>query len=393
MSLVLNVEILGEFKKLTAATQGANKQLQGMGDRSKKISQGIRRSFATIGVGLSFAAIAQGFKSTTLAAQKDIKSRDLLTLAIKNNSDATEEQIEQVHAYTDALELSAAVNEEELRPAFANLVRATNDVTKAQKLMEVALDVSAGTGKSLDVVTQAMGRALNGSTTALNRLVPALKNSKNPMADLAEAFKGANAEAAKQKSWERLQLILDRLTDDIGHLLLPVLEDFANWFTETYPKIQEFFNNLKKSLDDPAVKKSFQGLEDSVGELGFAIGTLFGSTETNKAKGFANFFVLLNETLSTTARLIAGLTAPLSAAFGNTKPMENWLDSLLAGILNVTRAAFGGAPKAITPGRISTPYSSGSGVNINITNRTPTGIEIIQKIREAERQTGKKYIR
>jgi hypothetical protein len=364
-----------------------------MGDRSKKISQNIRRSFATIGVGLSFAAITKGFRDTTKAALGDIAGREQLTLAIENNTEATSKQIEGIHDYIEATEIASAVSDDELRPAFANLVRATKDVIKAQKLMDVALDVSAGTGKSLESVTQAMGRALNGSTVALNRLVPSLKNSKNPMEDLAAAFAGANEEASKQKSWERFEIILGNIQEMIGEALLPIMEDFSNWFIETYPKIQDFFKNLKKSLDDPAVKKSFQGLEDSVGELGFAIGTLFGSTETKKAKGFTNFFVLLNETLATTARLIAGLTAPLSAAFGNTKPMENWLDSLLAGILNVTRAAFGGAPKAITPGRISTPYSSGSGVNINITNRTPTGIEIIQKIREAERQTGKKYIR
>ena len=393
MSLVLNVEILGEFKKLTAATQGANKQLQGMGDRSKKISQGIRRSFATIGVGLSFAAITKGFRDTTKAVLGDIAGREQLTLAIENNTEATSIQIDGIHDYIEATEIASAVSDDELRPAFANLVRATKDVTKAQKLMEVALDVSAGTGKSLETVTQAMGRALNGSTTALNRLVPSLKNSKNPMKDLAAAFAGANEEASKQKSWERFEIILGNIQEMIGEALLPIMEDFSNWFTETYPKIQDFFKNLKKSLDDPAVKKSFQGLEDSVGELGFAIGTLFGSTETKKAKGFTNFFVILNETLATTARLIAGLTAPISAAFGNTKPMENWLDSLLAGVLNVTRAAFGGAPRAITPGRISTPAGSGSGININITNRTPTGTEIIQKIREAERQTGTRYIR
>jgi hypothetical protein len=393
MSLVLNVEILGEFKKLTAATQGANKQLKGMGDRSKKISQGIRRAFATIGVGLSFAAIAKGFKDTTKAAQIDIKGRELLTLAIRNNSSATEEQIDGIHKYIAAVEIASAISDDELRPAFANLLRATKDVTKAQELMQVALDVSAGTGKSLETVTQAMGRALNGSTVALNRLVPALKNSKNPMKDLAAAFEGANDEAAKQKSWERFEIILGNIQEMIGEALLPILEDFSDWFQEAYPKIQEFFKNLQGSFDDPEVKASFQRLERSLGNLTNSIGALFGSTETDKAKGFVNFWKTLNGILEGVSNLAAGLVAPFSAMFGNTSAMENWLDYLLSLI-------FPGGNRSSTPGTSLIPTSptrSSSfqnkiyNINVNSTNATPQ--QIVDKIKQYEKQTGNRVLR
>ena len=59
MSLVLNVEILGEFKKLTAATQGAQKQLTGLQGATAKISSSIGRAFAGIGAGLSFVFITR----------------------------------------------------------------------------------------------------------------------------------------------------------------------------------------------------------------------------------------------------------------------------------------------------------------------------------------------
>jgi hypothetical protein len=401
MSLVLNVEILGEFKKLTSATQGANKQLKNMADRSKKISRGINKAFGAIGVGLSFAAIAQGFKSTTQAAQRDIKTRDLLTLAIKNNSDATDEQISQVHAYTEATELSAAVNEEELRPAFANLVRATNDVTKAQQLMEVALDVSAGTGKSLDVVTQAMGRALNGSTTALNRLVPALKNSKNPMADLAEAFKGANAEAAKEKTWERFQLILDRITDEIGHMLLPVLEDFANWFIDTYPKIEQFFKDLKKAFDDPAVQKSFRDLNEAVGRLGTSLRNLFGLPKTQGANDMITFLKTLADALTLVANvmdrivtalktIVPGLNA-LSSFGPSTENLAQWLIDNFGVNTSLSEIV---TPGSQLPSGRSTNSRSGSriyNINVNSTNATPQ--QIVDKIKQYEKQTGNRVLR
>jgi hypothetical protein len=394
MSLVLNVEILGEFKKLTAATQGANKQLKGMGDRSKKISQGIRRAFATIGVGLSFAAIVKGFKDTTKAAQIDIKGREQLTLAIENNTDASEDQIKGIHEYIAATEIASAISDDELRPAFANLVRATKDVTKSQKLMEVALDVSAGTGKSLEAVTQAMGRALNGSNTALNRLVPSLKNSKNPMEDLAAAFKGANEEASKQKTWERFEIIMGNLQEMIGEVLLPILEDFSDWFTKAYPKVQDFFRNLKNSFNDPEVKESFRRLEKSLGNLTNSIGALFGSTETDEAKGFVNFWKTFNGILEGIFNLAAALVAPLSAMFGNTSAMENWLDYLLdlatgGGVSNLQN------PTSIIPPSptFSKRQMSGSKTyNINIGGSNVSAQEIVNKIAQLERSQGRKYL-
>jgi hypothetical protein len=393
MSLVLNVEILGEFKKLTAATQGANKQLKGMGDRSKKISQGINRAFGAIGVGLSFGAIVKGFQETTKAAQGDIKSRDLLTLAIKENTDATDDQIKAVHDYTDATEIAAAVNEEELRPAFANLVRATKDVTKAQDLMAIALDVSAGAGVPLEQVTKAMARSIGGSDTALRKLLPSLRKSKNPMEDLGKAFKGANEEAAKQKTWERMRLIFDRITDEIGHMLLPVLEKFADWFIQTWPKIENFFKKLKRTFDDPAVKESFSKLGDSLGRLGKTLRTLFGLTDSKEADDFVAFFTTVADVLTIITEAINVFAKALKTAFPGFKladifgQVPEWLLEF------VPRPSTG---DVVTPGSQLPNSSARSGgsktYNINIGGSNVSAQEIVNKIAQLERSQGRQYL-
>jgi hypothetical protein len=401
MSLVLNVEILGEFKKLTAATQGANKQLKGMGDRAKKISQGMRRAFATIGVGLGFRAISQGFKETTKLAQIEIKGREQLTLAIQNNTSATDEQISGIHDYIAAMEISAAISDDQLRPAFANLVRATGDVTKAQELMEVALDVSAGTGKSLDVVTQAMGRALNGSTTALNRLVPALKNSKNPMKDLAAAFEGANEEASKQKTWERFEIILGNIKEMIGDILLPVLDDFSEWFTTAYPKIQQFFKDLKKAFDDPAVKKSFKDLNDAVGRLGTSLRNLFGLPKTQGANDMITFLKTFADVLTLVANvmdrivtalktIVPGLNL-LSSLGGSTENLAQWLIDNFGVNTSLSQIVTPGSQLPTGPGTNSRSGSRIYNINVNSTNATPQ--QIVDKIKQYEKQTGNRVLR
>jgi len=265
--------------------------------------------------------------------------------------------------------------------------------------MEVALDVSAGTGKSLETVTQAMGRALNGSAVALNRLVPALKNSKNPMKDLAAAFEGANEQASKQKTWERFEIILGNIKEMIGDILLPVLDDFSEWFTTAYPKIQEFFKNLKAAFDEPAVKQSFKDLNDALGRLGTTLRNLFGLAKSSGANDMITFLKTLADVFTVIAnvidRIVKGLKVAMPSlnALGLTGQGTQALAEFL--VDNVQRPSLS---QIVTPGS-QLPTGPGTNnrsgnrtinINVNSTNITPK--QIVDKIKEAERQTGTRYL-
>lgn len=242
MSLVLNVEILGEFKKLTQATKGAGSDLNDMNKRAQSVSKNISRAFAAIGIGLSFKVLANEIKEATQAAIEDVKSQQLLANALRNTTGATDEQIASVEDVIRQYQFSASVADDKLRPAYQKLALATKDTTQANKLLGIALDVSAGTGKDLDAVAQAMARSLAGSDTALNRLIPSLKGSKTPMEDLAAAFGGAAEKAANTDPYARMKIIFDDLQETVGMALLPTLEKFAAWVAspEGQQKLQDF---------------------------------------------------------------------------------------------------------------------------------------------------------
>jgi hypothetical protein len=248
MSLVLNVEILGEFKKLTAATQGANKQLSGLQGTAKKISTGIGRAFATIGVGLSFAIITRELKEAAKAAVEDQKSQGLLATALENTTGANDAQIASVEKSIYQMQLQASVADDQIRPAFAKLARATGDVEESTKLMSLALDIAAGTGKSLDAVTTALSRAVgpDGTTGALERLVPAIKGAKDPMAELERLFAGSAEKAANLDPYQRMNIIFGEIQEQIGTALLPVLNQFSTWLAtpEGQAKLQEIVNGI-----------------------------------------------------------------------------------------------------------------------------------------------------
>jgi hypothetical protein len=127
------------------------------------------------------------------------------------------------------MQIQAGIADDRLRPAYQKLFIATGDVTKSNELMQIALDASAATGKDLDTVTQAMAKSLAGNDTALAKLIPSLRDSKNPIEEMAAAFKGASTEAANLDPYQRMQIIFGEIQEKLGTALLPILDDFAAW--------------------------------------------------------------------------------------------------------------------------------------------------------------------
>jgi len=389
MSLVLNVEILGEFKKLTAATQGANKQLSGLQSATQKISSGIGKAFAGIGVGLSFAFITRELQDAAKAAVEDAKSQGLLATALKNTTGANNSQIASVEKSISKLSRQAAIADDELRPSFAKLARATGDVEESTKLLSLAMDIAAGTGKGLDSVTTALSRAVgpDGTTGALERLVPAIKGASDPMAELERLFAGSAEKAAQLDPYQRFQVAIGEVSESVGKSLLPALGYLADWFVDVQPDIQRFLDGLVGALKNKDVDAAIVRMQSALGNLGFTIGTLFGSTETDQAKGFQNFWITLAGIIETVANLLSGLGAPIAAAFGNTKPMENYLDSLLGGAQQLITGKNSFAPQPEPSPRFAgTNAAQPVTININKGNVTPQ--EIAKAINKGTKTTG-----
>jgi hypothetical protein len=390
MSLVLNVEILGEFKKLTAATQGANKQLQGMQGAAKRISSGIGKAFATIGVGLSFAFIARELEQASKAAVEDAKSQGLLATALKNTTGANNAQISSVEKAISKMSIQAAVADDTLRPAFAQLARATGDVEKSTKLMSLALDVSAGTGKSLDVVVKALSRAVgpDGTTGALERLAPAIKGASDPLAELERLFAGSAEKAANLDPYQRLNVALGEISESLGTLVVPLVEAFARSIVQILPKVQNFFSVLNKALSSEQVQKAFASLNKSFGDLGVSLAKLFGITTGPEASGFVGFFVVLSGILEGIVKTIDLMVQGFKNAFPIFRTFADLVNTISTGLVGIS-----GYQPAVLPGKISTPQSSApttspKNVTININKGNVTAKEIANAVNKGTKVGG-----
>jgi hypothetical protein len=144
------------FKKADTAVDQLNKRTQNLGKT-------LTRTFGT-------AAVLAFGRASVKAFAEDDKAATSLGQTLKNLNLAYGSNIGTVNGFISRLEQQTGVLDDELRPAMDRLLRATGDVTQAQELLGLALDIAAGTGKSVTQVSQSLQKAYLGQTQALGRL-------------------------------------------------------------------------------------------------------------------------------------------------------------------------------------------------------------------------------
>lgn len=285
--------------RLNIVSQFDNKGLKRAENDVSKIGKNISRS---LNLAIAGAAVGLGavLASSAKAAVEDAKSQALLANQLRNTVGANSELIASAEASIAQMQSMSAVADDDIRPAFAALVRATGDVAQATSLTSLALDIAAGTGKDLGSVSLALGKYLNGSKKSLELLVPSIKGASDPMAVLAKEFDGAAEAAARSDPFQRLQIIFGDLQEQIGVGLMPMLNDIADYFdsadfSNAFSDLAVAFYNVGKQLD--ALSKQLTG-ENAM----TALTQLAGAA----AVGLAEILFILGDIGTTTAMVFSG---------------------------------------------------------------------------------------
>lgn len=158
-------------------------------------------ALAAAGAAAGYMAIQMGVEAVKAAAEEQ-KQLANLEITLKNLGVAF--NMKELDSFIQSMQFATGVADDELRTAFTSLVRATRDVGQAQTLLKLALDVSAGSGKSLSTVTTALTKAQAGNFSALKRLIPTIdatavanKDLGGVVDSLQSQFGGSAAEAAQ----------------------------------------------------------------------------------------------------------------------------------------------------------------------------------------------------
>ena len=216
------------------AISGLNNVNKSLGDTmttGQKATAGLRK--AALPAAAALGAIGIAAIGATKAAAEDAAAQEKLAGQLSRVTGATDSQIAASEDYITKLSMSAAVADDELRPALGKLATATGDVGSAQDALAIALDVSAQTGKSLDSVTGALAKGYAGNTAAIGKLVPGMdaavlksKDMSKVTEELAQLTGGAAVEAAgtAEGQYKLYQIQMAELQETLGTALLPVME-------------------------------------------------------------------------------------------------------------------------------------------------------------------------
>jgi len=226
------IPLVSEFK--SAGIDKAIKEFKRLETTGQKTSYALQQAFMPAAAALGGLAAAGGL-AVKVAAEDAAQQADLAR-QLQATTGATDQQIAAVEEYISQLELAAAVSDNELRPAMEQLVRATGNVGEAQDLMALALDVAAGSGKDLEQVTEALTEAYKGNAQPLAELDKSLvamidngADARTVMNKLGQTFKGAAGKQAQTAAGQMqlMQLQLENVAENVGMILLPLLERFA----------------------------------------------------------------------------------------------------------------------------------------------------------------------
>jgi hypothetical protein len=252
----LKLQLLADTAQFSTGLNKAATDTQSFTGKVDKIVATAAKAFLGLATAVGTAAFAIGV-SAVKAAIEDSKAQATLAQTLRNTTKATDEQVASVEDYITKTERASAVNAELLRPSLDRLVRSTGDITKAQKLQTLALDIAAGTGKDLTAVTEALGKAYDGNLGALKRIGVPLDDNIIKTKDfdaatkaLSETFAGqadiaANTFAGRM---ERIKLAVDEATDEIGFALLPFMEKLAKFTTDNLvPALEGLVDGLTRS--------------------------------------------------------------------------------------------------------------------------------------------------
>jgi len=288
-------------------SRAAQKDIKKLGADYDSFAHKAKFAFGVAAAASAAFAVKVGIDSVK-AAMADQQSQALLAKSLQNTTGANKDAIAAVEKYINTQQLALGVQDDQLRPSLATLATATHDVTKAQELQSLALDLAAGRNKDLQATSVALAKAYAGNFNALKRMgVPLSENlikSKNfagIVAELSKAVGGSASVAANTFAGrlERMKLGFKEAQESLGYALMPALTGFINTLvTDVLPKVQAWIDANKDKLAN-----SLQTVTSFISDM-TKKAVAFGEWVTNNM-GIVKAFGVILATIWGTAKIIA----------------------------------------------------------------------------------------
>lgn len=230
MASTAALELLVQLES-KAASQG----LDELGEKGGGLGDLLKGGLAIAGGAvLGFGAVLVG--ATKAAADEQVGITRLNT-TLKNAAKGWDGNTEAIEDYIDK-QTDLAFQDDELRDSLGFLVGQTQDLTEAQNLQALAMDLARAKGISLEQATKAVGKVDNDSIGILKKLgiqVTDQMTKEEALTAIREASAG-QAEAYANSAAGSMEIVQNAFGDafeTIGGAVLPLVEGplkaFAEW--------------------------------------------------------------------------------------------------------------------------------------------------------------------
>jgi len=343
---------------IDAVADGALKTLEKVGITSEAAASAadkLKASFmAGIGIGAGTNAfdaaanavqrLGQFMLDASKAAGEDARQSASLELIIGNVTDATREQARAASEALTQMGLQTGVADDQLRPAYATLVRQTGELTESHKLLKLALDISAATNTDVGSAADALAKAYNGNTKALKALAPEVAGMIRDgtsldgiFAQLQDRFSGASATIANADPWLRLDATIQETKETIGAEFLPEIEAAGEVMRNVvFPGVRSLIDGLGELAN--AAQNAGRAVEQYLDPLGLA-DKMVGSVEQGHA--LADALTRAGITAQTSGNRIHATGQAASDAAGSFTSLAAAIDTSDKAFRNVSSSVFG----------------------------------------------------
>ena len=385
----LKLSILADVDDLNKKLKAANGDVEESAGKLEKFGKVAGAAFLAAAAAAGAYAVKIGVDGVK-AAIADEQSQIKLASALENATGATKAQIAATEDSIDKMARATGVADDKLRPALSRLALSTGDVSKAQDLLSLALDISTQTGKPLEGVANALGKAYDGNTAALGKLGIGLSSAElkamsftDVQSKLSDLFGGAAAKNAAtfQGRMDRLKVAFDEGVEAIGYKLLPIIEALIKIIIEKvvpgFEKFAKLFDPLKQAIDRN--KESFQALGAFIVDYIVPVFTVaLGGAISFVAKIAGGVVDIVGGIINVIRNLVSGAIDGINAMIRayNSVP-------LLPNIPTISKPSFTSptvsAPKVSTP-TYTAPTIASTGGGSTGTTGTTSGTSSVAKV-------------
>jgi hypothetical protein len=386
----LKLSILADVDDLNKKLKAANGDVETSAGKLEKFGKVAGAAFLAAAAAAGAYAVKIGVDGVK-AALADEQSQVKLASALENATNATKAQIAATEDSIDKMARATGVADDNLRPALARLALSTGNVSKAQELLSLALDISTQTGKPLEGVANALGKAYDGNTASLGKLGIGLSTAElkamsftQVQSRLSDLFGGAAAKNAEtfQGRMDRLKVAFDEGVETIGYNLLPIIQKLidiiVNKVVPGFEKFVKIFDPLKQAIERN--KESFQALGSFIVDYIVPVFTVaLGGAITFVAKIAAGVVDIVGGVINVIRTLVSGAIDGINALIKAYNSIP-----ILPNIPTISKPSFTtpsvSAPKVSTPTYTAPSISSTGGGGSTGTTGTTSSSSSVAKV-------------